>query len=327
MVAGVGASLWFPDAVARLLEPIETRPVTVILLILSSLGLESRRLWETLRRPWPPLLAIAVTFGLAPPAAYFCGLFFLPEEYRIGLIVAGCVPCTLASATIWTRLAGGNEAVSLMVTMFTNSFVFLFTAGWLAFLTGQEVAFDPWTMFIDLLLVVALPILAGQVARQIGPMGKWVGHYKRHISVVCRLLILIIIAKSAASAEQMLVEQGRSLLTDLQLVFVFASCVGVHLVLLGVGYWTGKRLFSIEDAVAIAFAGSQKTLPVGVFLIADYYSSAPLAIVPMLFFHIGQLVVDTYVAERMFYKHAHPKLATASAGETEPKLLAEEGSG
>lgn len=309
MVVGIGLSLFWPQLLAWLLDPIETRPVTVILLGLSSIGLESRKLWHIIRRPWPALLAAAISFGLAPPLAYLAAHQLLPADYQIGLIIAGCVPCTLASATIWTRLAGGNEAVALMVTMFTNSTVFIFTASWLVLLTGQQVEFDTQAMLMDLFFVVALPILAGQLIRRIEILGNFATENKRPISVICRLLILVIIVKSAAQAELMLAERGQSLLTDLSLLGVLLVCIGLHLVLLLIGFWCGKGLFAIEDALAIAFSGSQKTLPVGVFLIADYYSSVPLAIVPMLFFHIGQLLVDTYVAERFFYHHAHPKLA------------------
>lgn len=326
MASAIGASLLTPQWMAWLLRPMETRPIMLMLLFLMSVSLESRRLLEIIRRPWPALLAVFICYGLAPPLSYVFGSAFLSQDYRIGLIVVGSLPCTMASATIWTRLAGGNEAVSLMVTMITNSLVFLFTAGWLSLLTGQAVSFDSTAMILDLLKVVVAPILVGQILRRIGDVGTTVANYKRSISIACRLLILIVIAKSAAGAELDLAEQGRSLLTDVQLLVVLVVCIAVHLLLLASGYWMGKKMFSAADAVAVAFAGSQKTLPVGVFLIADYYQSTPLAIVPMLFFHVGQLVVDTYIAERLFYEHSHPHLV---ADETAPEseLHAQDASG
>ena len=50
-----------------------------------------------------------------------------------------------------------------------------------------------------------------------------------------------------------------------------------------------------RDAVAVGFAGSQKTLPVGVEICAQL----GVTILPMFAYHVGQLVVDTLVADRL----------------------------
>jgi sodium/bile acid cotransporter 7 len=62
----------------------------------------------------------------------------------------------------------------------------------------------------------------------------------------------------------------------------------------------GGQLVRLERAeqIAVAFAGSQKTLPVGLFLFEAYYrADYPLAVVPLLFYHAGQLLADTVIAD------------------------------
>ena len=50
--------------------------------------------------------------------------------------------------------------------------------------------------------------------------------------------------------------------------------------------------------IGVAFSCSQKTLPVALFLFQTYYQETfPLAVVPLLFYHVGQLILDTWIAE------------------------------
>jgi sodium/bile acid cotransporter 7 len=63
--------------------------------------------------------------------------------------------------------------------------------------------------------------------------------------------------------------------------------------------WVGVLLaklarFSREDQIAVAFAGSQKTLMVGLLMAI----SLQVSILPMVAFHISQLFIDTLIADR-----------------------------
>jgi sodium/bile acid cotransporter 7 len=75
-------------------------------------------------------------------------------------------------------------------------------------------------------------------------------------------------------------------------------CVGTHVLALAAGFFSA-RLIGLDgpDQVAVGFAGSQKTLPVSLYLFEAYYANFPLAVVPMAFYHVGQLIVDTFVAD------------------------------
>jgi sodium/bile acid cotransporter 7 len=137
------------------------------------------------------------------------------------------------------------------------------------------------------------------VVRNLHPIGQLADRAKIWIGVFCRLLIFLIIVKAAISAKLQLTQLGETW-SVAELVRVAVVCVGVHGILLLIGYLVAGRWFSHADAVAVGFAGSQKTLPVGVYLIAAHYSYAPLAIVPMLLYHVGQLVIDTYVGDKYF---------------------------
>ena len=50
-------------------------------------------------------------------------------------------------------------------------------------------------------------------------------------------------------------------------------------------------------SLAIAFASSQKTLPVALLVFDEYFQEQfPLAVVSIMFYHAGQLLWDTAIA-------------------------------
>jgi sodium/bile acid cotransporter 7 len=301
IAAGIALALTQPALVGAVVGPVPVRFVAAIVLGLMSLGLPASRLRAALSRPLPTLTALAISYGLAPLLTRAAALVLLPDELQVGMVIAGAVPCTLASATIWTRLAGGNEAISLLVTMLSNTTVFLFTPVWLSQLTGRHVQLPVAGMMADLVVYVVAPIVTGQGIRRSARFSAVADRHRLVLGIVCRLLILLIITKSTVNAQSALVASGVARATQNLIVVAFA-CSSVHLTLLATGYLIGKLFCDREDAIAMAFASSQKTLPVGALIVDEFYRPYPLAIVPILVFHVGQLLIDTYVAEFFYHR-------------------------
>ena len=107
-------------------------------LFVMALPLELPAIWRSVLSPGPGLLAVAVNFGLLPLFAWFISAG-LSEEMGLGLLVAATTPSTLASAAVWTRRAGGNDAIAVLVTVVTNSSCCFVTPLWLVLMTGEVV--------------------------------------------------------------------------------------------------------------------------------------------------------------------------------------------
>ncbi len=298
---GVTAGLAVGDGIARYTHAIEPRLVTAVALFLMAFTLDSTQLRRSLARPWPVLLATGINFGLIPAMALFLIPWQLAADFRIGLMIAASVPCTMAAASVWTRHAGGNDAVSLLVTLVTNSLCVVVTPFWMWMGTGEDVDLEVSAMAARLLTAVLLPGVLGQLLRLIPAARLFAIRNKRRISVFAMCCILVLVLASAGECG---VQLGRGGDTPgiLAVAVVWACCVGLHLVAMTIALLIARLTgISVFDRRAVAFASSQKTLPIGVLLSRELatVASVPFAVFPMLMFHASQLVIDTAIANRM----------------------------
>ena len=282
---------------AHLAESLPYNWIIAAVLLAMALPLEIDTMWATLRRPGAALLAVAVNLVLVPLLA-FAASRLLVDELAIGMIIAAAVPCTLASAAVWTRMAGGNDAVSLLVTMITNLSCFLVTPGWVRLLAGRGAASTSFgEMAVKLLLLVVLPIVAAQLLRMIPTVGRWAAENKSGLSVFAMLGILSIVFVGAVQCGQKLVELDDQLAAlSGQVALMLVLVAAVHTLAWWIGYVVSQKLgMARPEQLAVAFAGSQKTLMVGLAVALEF---GGLAVLPMLAYHVEQLLIDTLLADR-----------------------------
>ena len=129
------AGMMWPAAMRPFVGWLPGEVLVAAVTFIMALPLETGALWHAVRRPGPAWLAAGLNSGVAPVLGWLASRP-LPQELAVGVIVATAVPCTLATAAVWTRRAGGNDAVAFLVTMITNLACFLVVPGWLWLLGG-----------------------------------------------------------------------------------------------------------------------------------------------------------------------------------------------
>ncbi|MEL6898045.1 MAG: bile acid:sodium symporter, partial [Planctomycetota bacterium] len=210
---------WLPPGVVASIHDasgVRTATVTTVMLMLC-VSMPTRRAMDALRHPaagvvgtclnlMVPMLAIAIwPLHLVAPQ-------WLPREALQGIYVACLVPSTLASGSVWTHRAGGDDSISMWVTLATNGLCCVVVPFWLwvgvaSGLLGSPVQ-DPltvtdsvsiagatdaavtgvsWTtQFWKLACMVLLPLVLGQCLRRIGLAGI-ADRFKRQISFLAQI--------------------------------------------------------------------------------------------------------------------------------------------
>jgi sodium/bile acid cotransporter 7 len=277
--------------------------VVAAVLFLMALPLDATAMWRALSRPKAVLLAVGINFGLLPLTAWAVS-FALRPDLALGLLIVASIPTTQASCAVWTRRAGGNDAVAVMVTVVTNVFCFVFTPFWLTTMTGATVDIQPVKMMLDLCLVVVLPMVVAQLVRLYRPLGSWATEHKTPLGVLAQTGLLAMVFIGAVQAGLKLASRAAPLAPADTATMLAAVC-GVHLAMLYCGFSLGRLLgVPWEDRIAVAFSGSQKTLMIGLHLALSPAFNNGLAMLPMVAYHVCQLLLDALIAERLRARQA-----------------------
>ncbi len=280
-------------------------------LFLMALPLEASAIWQTIRRPYASLLAVFVTFGILPLVAWGVS-FLLTGGQGPGLLIAAATPCTVASAAVWTRRAGGNDAVATMVTLITNAICFVVTPLWLIIFLGPDARSDELefrSAVLQLGRIVVLPMFAAQLVRLYSPIARWSFRHKLALSIVAQLGLLFMVLSGAIQTGIQLRSNGGSAATTpglFDFLLMLAAVLFVHISMfysgLKLAQWCGLPR---ADQIAVGFSGSQKTLMIGLKVALDLN----LSILPMVTYHVAQLLVDTVIADRIVRADAARKAA------------------
>lgn len=277
----------------------QTLMLTVMFLM--AFPLQARTMWNAVQRPRAPLLGVLVNGVVVPLLAW--GLYLtlragwsgFSQDMGWGILVAASVPTTLASAAVWTRRAGGNDSVAILVTLITNLACFLVTPAWLALTIGRVPHFDPWSMAVQLTLLVVLPLVAAQLLRLAPPIAVWATDRKTPIGVLAQCGVLLMIFLGAVQTGNRLAGDSDAGL-GANVAVMIVAVLAIHLVSLGVGLRCSRHLgIGRDDAIAVGFAGSQKTTMVGLEVAAQL----GVTMLPMVAYHVGQLLADTVIADRL----------------------------
>ncbi len=274
------------------------RSVTIaVAMFLMALPLEASAIWDAVRRPYATLLAVLVTFGLLPLLAWSISPL-LTKEFAGGLLVAAITPCTMASATVWTRKAGGNDSAATVVTVVTNLICFLITPAWLYVMTGRSDTGlslqDFGEMVLKLLITVVLPVIAAQLLRLHGEVATWATRNKAWLGIGSQVCILLMVLIGAIHTGQQLAGGAKMSNPVLSLTLMITAVLFVHVSAFAMGLGLAKICGLLRpDQIAVAFAGSQKTLMVGM----EVSLGAQYSVLPMVTYHVGQLFIDTLLAD------------------------------
>ncbi|MCA9206796.1 MAG: bile acid:sodium symporter [Planctomycetales bacterium] len=297
VVLVAGMTLYEPLAPLASNRRLRESLVAAVLFVMA-LPLEASAMWRSLRRPWAPMLAVTVNYGLLPALTWLVALF-VSDGVAAGLYIAAATPCTLASASVWTRRAGGNDAAAILVTILTNVSCFVVTPLWLLALTGKQVSsetLDVRAMIVKLLWLVVLPMAAAQLLRVAAPVRRWATARKTPLGVSAQCGVLTMVLFGAIQSGQRLFGADSASIPVRELAEMVVAVAVIHTTMFWVGFGLAKMLWlRREDQIAVAFAGSQKTLMVGL----QVGMELGFTILPMVTYHVFQLLIDTIFADRL----------------------------
>jgi sodium/bile acid cotransporter 7 len=229
---------------------------------------------------------------------------WLPPLVALGFLYLGTLPSTVQSATAYTSLAGGNVASSVVAAALLNILGVLVTAPLVSALAGSESAPLDLAALEKVALILLLPFVIGQLAQN--RFGHLVREHRMAATWMDRTAIAIAVYVAFSGA----VEEGLWSRVSPAEWGVLLGAVVVLLAFAFAGAWLlgGVLALGRGERIAFLFSGGQKSIAMGAPLAAVLFpaGTAGLVLLPVLVYHLLQLVISAPVASRLAGGPARP---------------------
>jgi len=295
LAAVVVAAFAFPAGGAAIRQtPLALPLLTATSLFLSGITLETAGLREG-ADVRGLVLGLSSTYLVAPLLAMVLVRFLGPPDGGVGsegyhffeaMMIVAAQASTIASAPALTLVAGGNQALALLITLSSNLLTSVVTPLLLRLTVGTVVAFPVARMMREDALVVLLPVIVGQVAHRL--FWDRVRHLMPAIVRLSQTIILVFVYTGVAVAASHLSERPALILS------FFVTAATLHVALLVWNHRSATWLgLSERNRTAVVFCGSQKTLPNGIYLWDKFFPANPHGALALVCYHVFQLVLDS----------------------------------
>jgi bile acid:Na+ symporter, BASS family len=160
-----------------------------------------------IKMPKGVIVGIVAQFSMMPLIAFSISrIFDFPPEIAAGIILIGCVPSGLAS-TVMSFLGRANVPLSITLTAVTTPLSPIVTPLLMRTLAGQFIEINAWSMVLDIMEMIILPIIAGFIFNLF--LNRETGRPSKVIQLVSYPLMMILtsviflITKEASMSEFM----------------------------------------------------------------------------------------------------------------------------
>jgi len=287
---------WLAPPLGKAMDTIGMMPwLVAFAFFLNGLTLSTESLVGGLRQ-WPLFLLAMINTFLLPLLVVVLAFHLLPGQdtaLGIGFLMLAVLPTTLVSAVVLTRIAGGNGAVALYITVLANLLAVLLVPLLMRVVLagGGDRQIALWGTVLKLVYTVLLPTLGGQILRLVAH--RWADRHRRMLGIVSQVAILLFVVNGMASLPH-----GQ--LSPAVWGGVLLAGVLLHGLLLLTAEG-GGRLLKADQPTRRAFSlsTSEKSLAVAVALSKQLFPHlGGMVLFPAIVYYVAQLIIDNLLAYR-----------------------------
>jgi arsenite transporter len=205
--------------------------------------------------------ALAINFVLLPALGFGLGALFFPEQpmSRLALLLAALLP-TSGMTISWTGFAKGNVPAAVKMTVIGLLAGSLLAPLYLRALLGAVVAIPVLQVFLQIALIVFLPLALGSLTRYVLVARHGEAHFNQQLKPrfppFSTLGVLGIVFVSMALKAPDIVAKPALLPT---MLVPLALMYGINFAL---STWIGRTWFSRADAIALVYGTVMRNLSI-----------------------------------------------------------------
>ncbi|SHJ11048.1 solute carrier family 10 (sodium/bile acid cotransporter), member 7 [Mesonia phycicola] len=246
-------------------------------------------------------ILIQLTTFLLFPALVLIAYPFLKdttaEEYWLAFFFLAALPSTVSSSVVMVSLAKGNIPAAIFNASLSGIIGVIITPFWLGFFLDASEGFTFTDVFLKLLYQIIIPLTLGFLLHR--TLRVFVNRYKSKLGLFDKCIIVLIVYSSFSTSFTANIFSNLSFLS---LLLLFACVLALFYIIYGAtGLIANWLHFNKEDTITARFCGSKKSLVHGSVMAKIIFGNsagAGLFLLPIMLFHITQLILVSIFAER-----------------------------
>ena len=218
------------------------------------------------------VLTQVINFGLIPFLAFGVGQFFFKDSpyMALGLLLAGLVP-TSGMTISWTGFAKGNLEAAVKMTVVGLVLGSLATPFYVQMLMGTAIKVDFFNIFLQIVIIVFLPMAAGFLTRKflVGRLGQ--KRYQQEMAPKFPALstlgvVGIVFIAMALKSRSIAANPG-------MLAYILIPIVLIYTINFVVSTLVGKLLLPRADAIALVYGSVMRNLSIALALAINAFGA------------------------------------------------------
>ena len=220
------------------------------------------------------------------------------DSFWIGLFFLAALPSTVSSSVVLVSLAKGNVPSAIFNASISGLIGAFVTPLWIGMFVSQTSGMSLGTVFFKLIIQILFPLTIGLLLNQ--KLGHIAKKNSTKIAFFDKSIIVLIIYSSFCTS---IIANMFANMSWLNLIFLFAIVFCLFWILIGMIYFISLKLkLSFADKITATFCGTKKSLVHGsamVNIIFGNSMSASLFLLPVMMYHITQIIILSVVANKI----------------------------
>lgn len=245
----------------------------------------------------PLVLWVFGAMALAGWGAWKVTQHWIAPALALGYLFLGVLPSTVQTATVYSSIAKGNLASSIVAAALLNILAIFVSVPLFSILAGTSgSAFDGGTLS-KVLTMLLLPFVLGQASQWF--TRQWIDRHRPMIARLDKMVIGLAVYVAFSGA----VVKGVWSQLDLPTWAIVVATAWILLAIAYGGSWLLGSLLRLPraDRISMLFAGGQKSIVMGapLALILFPAATAGTIVLPLLVYHLSQMIVAAPIAARL----------------------------
>lgn len=216
----------------------------------------------------------------------------------VGLFFLAVLPSSVSSSVVMVSLARGNVPAAIFNASISGLIGVVVTPLWLGLVVNEVQGISFTEVFSKLIIQIIIPIVLGVMLNR--KFGEVANTYKKAISNFDKFIIVLIVYSSFSHSFLIHLFSG---MKWTHFLLLYVSVLVLFFTVMGIVKLLGEKVFhfSTEDNITALFCGSKKSLVHGSVMAKVMFGNTPngsLFILPIMLYHISQIVIIAFIAER-----------------------------